>query len=134
MAYNPATAAEILGNLEERFLTAEGQELGEDVVLRLAREGVLKVVDNLDLRFSEDAYSQARLAREGITDAAEWTVLAVVDRDETYFCDVDHKWEYCYTDYAVIAPADLVRREMEAAKFPESWDMAAKAGFPEYAN
>jgi len=117
MSYRPATAAEILASLSERFLTAEGQTIGEDVVLRLAREGVLKVVDALDLCYS---------------DAAEWTVLAVVDRDETYFDSCDGKWEYCYTDYAVVASAAVVAEERALAAMPESWSLAAKAGYSEY--
>lgn len=123
MSYNPATAAEILASLSERFLTAEGQAVGEDVVLRLAREGVLKVVDNLNLKYADDAYAKGRLAHDGITDVAEWVVLAFVDRDETYFCNFNQTWEYCYTDYAVVAPA---------ARVAEERALAAKAGFPEY--
>jgi hypothetical protein len=115
MSYRPATAAEILSAISERFLTAEGQELGEDVVLRIAREGALKVVDAFDIRGS-----------------SEVVVLAVVDRDETYFDSCDGKWEYCYTDYAVVASAAVVAEERALAAMPESWGQAVKAGYSEY--
>ena len=129
MSYNPARPAEILANLCEAYLTDAGKTVGEFRVLALAKAGVLKVVDNLDLKYADDAYARARLARDGITDPSEWTTLAVVDRDETYFDSCDGKWEYGHTDYAVIAPNAVLADDLST---PTEWEHAVKAGYGEY--
>ena len=130
MSYNPARPAEILANLCEAYLTAAGQAVGEFRVIALAKAGALKVVDNLDLKYADDAYARARLARDGITNPSEWTVIAVVDRDETYFDSCDGKWEYCYTDYAVVVPNTVLADDLST---PTEWEHAVKGGYGEYA-
>jgi len=136
MSYKPVTHAEIIANLIEAELTAAGKTVG---LARLVAAKGLKVVDSFDLRLANEEgddkkYGLARLAHAGIADPSEWTVLAVSHRDESYFDTVDGKWDYCYTDYAVVAPTDLVA-EIVADTFvtPPEWVQAVKAGYGEYA-
>ena len=134
MSYRPATHAEIVANLVEGELTAAGKTVGLRRIPATA-----KVVDSFDLHLANEEgddkkYGLARLAHAGIADPSEWTVLAVSHRDESYFDHFDGKWDYCYTDYAVVAPTDLVA-EIVADTFvtPPEWVQAVKAGYGEYA-
>ena len=129
MGYRGATEGEILNLLSERFLTDAGHGLGEFRVSGLAKAGHLRVVDALDLS-SGDAYAHARLVKAGVENPSAWTVVAVVDRDESYWCDIEGKWEYCSTDHAVIVPTAMIADELLPST---EWDHAVKAGYTEYA-
>lgn len=145
MSYRPATHAEIIAALTESNLTDAGRAVG---LARLVATKGLKVVDAFDLRLasgesaydsSDEVYALRRLENEGIADPSEWTILATSFRDETYFDTVDGKWEYCSTDYAVLAPNATLVAEIVAGDFSPSgyrrpeWDHAVKAGYGKYA-
>lgn len=106
-----------------------------DEILVFVKEAGAFLADRLLLRElnSTDEYAaawaRAELARHGFNPDTGFTTLATLTRDETYWCEVEGKLEYCYGDYAVVVPNDkwahATHELRDALKYEELADRAA---------
>tara|TARA_B100001250_G_scaffold182982_1_gene157482 strand:- start:181 stop:552 length:372 start_codon:yes stop_codon:yes gene_type:complete len=70
------------------------------------------------------------LKRLGIVDLADWEVVGEFYQDDTHWCPVEEKIEYCYTHDLLLAPRELVQKHCVKFDFE---DQAAGLGFVDYA-
>ena len=70
------------------------------------------------------------LKQLGIADMADWEIVGEYYRDDTGWCPVEGKLEYCHTHELLLAPRELVQQHRVKFDFE---DQAAAMGFVDYA-